>query len=179
MKRYRLKIVAVVLIVAVVCAGVWLKANVGTHSRTRKAWKNAAVARMAEAVADSGWPASEIAKLTPPSDKEAIPGDTWIAPRLILMKNGEWIAYASISWHENWRVRDLFIGRGSDAKWYYSNYHFCADMLVARTHEIQPPTLADFITWHYLRKFDGRSDDCLESTWPADSDSYQKARSGL
>lgn len=86
---------------------------------------------------------------------------------LILMTNGEWMVYRSICRKENFWVRDLFLGRASDGRWYYSTYHFCINMCaLGRMGEGQPSSLADFAQTYYLKPFDGRSDECLQSTWP-------------
>ena len=81
------------------------------------------------------------------------------------MKNGDWIAYASRCSKEDWRIRDIFIGRATDGKWYYSTFHFCRGMLTLRVED-RPESLDKFITAYSLREFDGRSDECLKKTWP-------------
>jgi len=84
------------------------------------------------------------------------------------MRNGDWLAYANICQKEDHRIRDLFLGRGSDGRWYYSTYHFCIGMVVLKMEE-QSDDLAGFAKTYYLRPFDGHSDKCLQETWPPDS----------
>ena len=86
------------------------------------------------------------------------------------MTNGEWIAYTNICRKQDFKIQDLFIGRASDGKWYYSTYHFCIDMVVLRMREDmlepRPGSVKQFADEYYLKEFDGRSDECLRKTWP-------------
>lgn len=84
------------------------------------------------------------------------------------MRNGDWLAYANICHKQDGRIRDLFLGRGSDGRWYYSTFHFCNQMIVLKMEE-QSTNLVEFAKTYYLREFDGRSDECLQKTWPAGS----------
>jgi hypothetical protein len=134
----------------------------------RKKWKDRAVTEISRLTGDSAWVASEIAGLTNVS--EDLPrSDRWLSSHLILMTNGEWMAYANICRKEDFWIPDLFIGRASDGKWYYSTYHFCIHMIVLRiTADMdgQPESVTKFAGKYYLREFDGRSDVCLQRTWP-------------
>jgi hypothetical protein len=88
---------------------------------------------------------------------------------LIVMTNGEWMAYSNVCRKKQRRIHDLFVGRGSDGKWYYSTYHFCIDMIVLRMDAIQgeaPGSLGEFTNKYFLREFESSSDDCLQKTWP-------------
>lgn len=82
------------------------------------------------------------------------------------MKNGDWIVCQNVCAKEqNTGVKnDLFIGRGSDGKWYYSTFHFCVGKCVLQM-ERQPDSLAQFIDGYWLAPFDGKSDDSLKVTW--------------
>ena len=87
---------------------------------------------------------------------------------MILMRKGEWLAYTNVCRKQDRHIYDLFLARGSDGRWYYSTYHFCIGMIVLRMEE-QPEDLAEFARTYFLRTFDGRSDDCLQKTWPPES----------
>lgn len=66
---------------------------------------------------------------------------------------------------QNTSVRkDIFIGHGSDGKWYYSTFHFCVEKCVLQM-EPQPDSLAQLVNGYWLVPFDGKSDDCLKITW--------------
>jgi hypothetical protein len=58
-----------------------------------------------------------------------------------------------------------FLGRAFDGKLYYSTHHFCIRKLVLGQDE-QPASLKQFVETYSLRGFDGRSDECLNKTWP-------------
>jgi len=48
---------------------------------------------------------------------------------------------------------DFFVARGSNARWYFSTYHFCKGMTLLKA-EAQPKSLADFEKAYSLRSFD-------------------------
>ena len=132
----------------------------------RSTWKDRALAGISRRAADTNWLGSEISRLHGMTNS-VLESDRWLSPQLILMTNGEWMVYRSICRKENFWVRDLFLGRASDGRWYYSTYHFCINMCaLGRMGEGQPSSLADFAQTYYLKPFDGRSDECLQSTWP-------------
>ncbi len=134
-------------------------------SKARKQWKEKAIAEIARQTKDTTPFLKEIGAMkTRPSVKSE--WDRWISEDVVLMTNGEWVAYRNICAKEKGRIPDLFIGRGSDGKWYYSTYHFCIGMIVLRTMMDQPESLAKFRADCFLQEFDGRSDECLKTTWP-------------
>ena len=93
----------------------------------------------------------------------------WLSDKIILTGSGEWLVYRShCSKARPHNVKDIFLAKGSDGKWYYSTFHFCVGMVVLRG-EPQPPDLKMFVHEYNLREFDGQSDECLKETksWPA------------
>lgn len=146
-------------------AMVLLRGGDRLRSTARKQWKDNAVAEIALWMSDPKWLAAETNTLAAKAAKDPSDSDAWLSERLILMKNGEWIAYASECSKKDRRIHDIFLGRASDGKWYYSSYHFCIGMLELKMEE-QPETLSSFAKDYFLRDFDGRSDVCLELTWP-------------
>lgn len=159
-------VIAIVLGVAL-AAVAWVVTQGGDrlHAKARKHWKDNAVAEIARQVGDQKWLAAETNVLAAKAAKDPTESDAWLAEHLILMKSGEWIAYASECSKNNRWIHDIFLGRASDGKWYYSTYHFCIGMLELKMEE-QPETLSSFAKDYFLRDFDGRSDVCLELTWP-------------
>jgi hypothetical protein len=135
------------------------------HAKPRKEWKEAAILAIARRAGDPTWVAREIGKLKADATLEPSDPERWLSPGLILMTNGEWIAYSNVCSKQNWRIHDLFIGRASDDNWYYSTFHFCIGMVVLRGQG-QPGSVAKFAEEYYLRRFDGQSDECLQETWP-------------
>lgn len=138
------------------------------QSSARRNWKQQSVAEITARVVDPAWPTNELARLKTQNTGEPSAEASWLSDRIIVTRNGEWLAYASICRKENSRIHDLFLARGSDGRWYYSTYHFCIGMIVLLMDE-QPEDLAGFAKTYFLRTFDGQSDDCLQKTWPPDS----------
>jgi hypothetical protein len=134
----------------------------------RRAWKESSIANISKRVGEARWPASELALLKKTSPGASGDYESWLSDRLILMENGEWLAYANTCRKEDSAIYDFFLGRGSDGQWYYSTYHFCKGMIVLKAED-QPKSLAEFAKTYYLRSFDGHSDECLQKTWPPDS----------
>jgi hypothetical protein len=133
------------------------------HAPERKQWKEQALARI-NAIGDGERAVpNEIAEIRAEITKGS--GDGWIGASFLLMTNGEFLAYSDINAKEDGRIQDLFLARGSDRKWYYSTYHFCVGMVSIRGDD-QPASIAEFSSRYFLREFDGRSDECLEKTWP-------------
>jgi hypothetical protein len=144
------------------------------HAAPRKEWKDRAVSESAQLTGAPVRIEREVDSAKRALAEEKTYTDAWISDRggatrptvsFILMANGQWIAYASMCSKEDERIHDIFVGHGSDGKWYYSTYHFCVRMIALRT-DPQPSSLAAFAERYFLREFDGRSDEALRATWP-------------
>jgi hypothetical protein len=165
-------IVAAGILTVLVVTGVFVVKNsdpYGLQAKPRRDWKDRALAEITRRSNDSAWVASEVAALKARATKDQTDSDGWLSPRLILMTNGEWIAYANVCRKEDRHIHDLFLGRASDGKWYYSTFHFCIRMLVLKMgmiEEGEPGSVEEFAENYYLRTFDGHSDECLQLTWP-------------
>ena len=164
----KLLTIAGVCCVLVALAVVAIAVRFTPSASARRVWKEKAISEVASRVADQAWVGSEVAALKKKAGGDKGDADAWLSDRLILMRNGEWLAYASVCQKENRRIADLFLARGSDGRWYYSTYHFCIGMIVLRMEE-QPEDLGSFAKTYYVRSFDGRSDECLQKTWPLKS----------
>jgi hypothetical protein len=133
-------------------------------SKARRQWKDKAIVQIAKQASDSAAIFKEIeAMKTTPQESE---WDTWISEDLIVMTNGEWIAYRNVCEKEMERIPDLFLGLGSDGRWYYSTFHFCVRMINLKDVVGQPKSLTEFSRTCYLKEFDGHSDECLKDTRP-------------
>ena len=134
------------------------------HSSARKQWKDKAIAAIAETCRNTNWITNELRRMTaiPPPDSNS---DQWLSQQLVLLKNGEWLAYTNKCRKEDSKIHDIFVARGSDGKWYYSTYHFCINMVTLRI-DPQQESLSQFAQTYFLRAFDERTDECLEKTWP-------------
>jgi hypothetical protein len=89
-----------------------------------------------------------------------------VGDRLLLMTNDEFVVYSFRHGFNSGFVDHLFLARGSDGRWLYSTYHFCNSMVGARFDE-QPGSISEFATRYSVCEFDGKSDVCLQRTWPA------------
>lgn len=146
---------------AILVAITWRNSS---RASARRAWKEKTVAEISIQATNPTWLSNGLAKLQSNSTTNSTDTDAWFSDQLILMKNGEWLDYASICRKQEGKIDDLFIAYGSDERWYYSTYHFCIDMIVLRMNE-QPAGLSDFVKDYSLRTFDGKSDECLKKTW--------------
>ena len=135
------------------------------HAQARKEWKDAAIAGIERRAGDPAWLEKELAAVKDKLEAEGEDEGGWFTKDILLLKNGDWVAYAAQCSKEDARIHDIFIGHASDGKWYYSTYHFCIGMIVLRM-DGRPQSLAKFISECSLREFDGRSDECLNKTWP-------------
>jgi hypothetical protein len=137
----------------------------------RKAWKENAIPEITKYADDTAWVDKEVQRCSAQTQNNTpqVIQLNWLTDRMILMKSGEWLVFKS---HCNKRppheVRDIFLAKGSDGKWYYSTFHFCVGMCaLLMTHGYEKPVdLAYFIKYCNLVEFDGRSDECLEETYP-------------
>jgi hypothetical protein len=135
------------------------------HSPARRAWKDDALAQIAARADDADWRQQEQIRLASREVHSLGGSERWLSDQLILLGNGDWLIYTNVCRKQRGHIYDLFLAKGSDGQWYYSTYHFCSGMIVLREEE-QSATLADFARTYSLKPFDGRSDDCLEPTWP-------------
>jgi hypothetical protein len=164
-KKFAIAGAAISLCAAAVGVAIFVGGPPRLDSKVRKEWKGKAIVEIAKQTSDTGPILKEVeAMKTKPSLESE--WDRWVSEDLIVMTNGEWMAYRNICAKEEGRIPDLLIGRGSDGKWYYSTYHFCIGMIVLKTMMEQPESLAKFRTDCFLQEFDGRSDECLKRTWP-------------
>jgi hypothetical protein len=163
-----------VLVIVVMCGilgaicVVMLRERDTLQSNARRAWKEKAIAGISFNVEKPSWPNEELTELRRKNTEQTSDSDGWLSERIIVMENGEWLAYTNVCQKEDSRIRDLFLARGSDGRWYFSTFHFCKQMIVLRMEE-QSTNLLGFAETYYLRSFDGRSDECLQKTWPPGS----------
>jgi hypothetical protein len=160
-KRSRIVAAALALLAAATVTAFLVGNRDPLRAPERRAWKDAAVATLNARRADSVSAELAQVRLATAATRRS---SAWVGPDILLMKNGDWIAYRSICRKEDRRIHDLFVGRGSDGQWYYSTFHFCRGMAVL-SMEDQPASLAEFVHAYSLAPFDGRSDDALKPTW--------------
>jgi hypothetical protein len=168
MRARRWFIVAVAVLVLMGALGWWsVRANDPLRSDARRQWTQQAIATVERSITtDAAALHADVARLTARATTRPYDPPSWIGRRVIVLRNGDWIAYASICSKQDPRIVDQFIGRGSDGKWYCSTYHFCTNMVGLAMDE-PTPSLAEFVKLYALREFDGGSNECLSRTWPS------------
>ncbi len=162
MKRSLIIATGSVLLLAGIATAVFLRVP-SLKLSARREWKERSIAEISACIAGSAWPGNELALLKTRTGEAG-----WLSDHMILMRNGDRLAYANSCQKQDGRMPDIFLARGSDGLWYYSTYHFCIGMIVLRMEE-QPEDLVGFTNTYFLRTFDGHSDDCLQKTWPPTS----------
>jgi hypothetical protein len=155
------------LIFGALCAHFGYSEHQALYGKARKEWKNAAIATVGMLAKDSRWVTNQISAITTaPQVPEWAGIPEWLSPNLILTSNGQWLVYTNVCNKENAGIRDLFIARGSDGKWYHSDFHFCVKMITFAVWPFpKPENIQQFAQWCSLREFDGHTDDCLKPTW--------------
>jgi hypothetical protein len=138
------------------------------RSAARRAWKETAIREVRVHAAETERVKREVDAVRQQGAVEGAGRGAWFTNGLVVLHNGDWIVCRSVCRKEPQRIHDLFIGLGSDGKWYYSTYHFCVGMLVLRMDE-QPASLDEFASRYFARTFDGTSDLCLQTTWPLET----------
>jgi hypothetical protein len=133
------------------------------YERARASWKAAALPRLAALSLTNEEIRQELDTLkagpTPNIDFR------WAHEHVLLMTNGEYLIYASRHGFNSGFVDHLFLAHGSDGRWWYSTYHFCNSM-AGVIGEDPPGSISEFAKKYAVREFDGKSDECLQHTWP-------------
>ncbi len=151
-----------VLFLATLLVGAW---SVAKHraARARAQWELTALECLAGLSVTNEQINSEI------NEVQAVPPGSadfrWAQDHVLLMTNGECIIYVYRHGDNSGFVDHLFLGHGSNGRWLYSTYHFCNSM-VGVLGEDPPGSIGEFAKRFSVREFDGRSDECLQHTWP-------------
>lgn len=132
------------------------------HSAERREWKNRAVEAIKSDLADPDYLKRRFGKIPGASDGIYVTVEEWKISDTIICGDASWLAYRAHCHKEGAEVHDIFIAKGSDGKWYHSDYHFCVGMMML---ESQPLSLAEFKHQYFLVEFDGVSDYALDPTW--------------
>jgi hypothetical protein len=183
MKRWMtrsLYVVAALLVCAVLALPLLGWFHRWQTQRARKDWKEKAIPEISRLADDREWVDQEASKLAAAGTghMEGVIAEGWLTDRMIRMRTGEWLVYKShCSKAPPHNVRDIFLAKGSDGKWYYTTCHFCVGMVaLLMMQEVQPSDLASFVRLYNFAEFDGKSDECLKETkaFP-DFDEIEKA----
>lgn len=111
----------------------WVDAWRQLSAIRREAWVERAVTDVERWSADPAWVASRTGR-----------PDDWLQPHFLLMRNGEWLTFCQVAGKTDRTLDDVFVAKGADGRWYYSEFHFCVGLVTAR---MMGPfaSLADFV----------------------------------
>lgn len=130
------------------------------YEQARTRWKDATLSRLSSLSITNEEISQELLALKAPKPGLDV---GWAGDNVLLMTNGEYIIYAFRHGFNNGFVNHLLIGRGSDGRWLYSSYHFHAPIEASSD---QPGSINEFMQRYSANEFDGKSDICLQKTWP-------------
>lgn len=141
------------------------------YAPARREWASRAISTIDQRAGDKAWLDATLGRATT--------SRRWFDQSMIVARNGEWIVCENACPKEPGTPvrKDLFVGRGSDGRWYFSTFHFCVGRCVLELEE-QPATLASFVDGYWLVPFDGKPGHCLTDTWtggPWGADKLQAA----
>jgi hypothetical protein len=157
-----IKSIGVTLLVIVVSlVGLYCFAKLKTN-HDRAVWKVQALEQLGKLTATNEIVRQDLDDLLAPWP-DGKPG--WAGEHVLRMTNGEYIIYAYRHGANEGFPDHLFLGHGSDGRWFYNTFHFCNYMAMV-SGEDPPGGIAEFTNRYAAREFDGKSDECLKHTWP-------------
>jgi hypothetical protein len=132
------------------------------YKSSRRNWKDEALGQITRTSMTNEEVRTEIDQIKHPTPNLNF---GWTHQHVLLMTNGEFLVYAFRHGFNNGFVDHLFLAHGSDGRWLYSTYHFCNSM-AGVVGDDPPGSISEFSTRYTAREFDGKSDECLQHTWP-------------
>jgi|LakMenEpi05May12_1017382.scaffolds.fasta_scaffold01800_1 hypothetical protein len=160
------KVAAILLVIACIGAGVIFVAMKRVdvhHTSERRLWKDTAIMKIKADLKATDYLEKRFGEIPKPLgffDSS----EQWLTPDTIVCRDASWLAYRAQCHKEDPKVHDIFVAKASDGKWYYSDFHFCIDMMTLGSNG-QPASLKEFKHLYFLHEFDGVSDAALDPTW--------------
>lgn len=160
------KVAAILLAVACIGAAVFyiaMKRADVHHTSERRLWKDTAIIKIKADLNAKDYLEKRFGEIPKPLgffDSS----EQWLTPDTIVCRDASWLAFRAQCHKEDPKVHDIFVAKGSDGKWYYSDFHFCKQMMILASNE-QPASLTEFKHQYFLAEFDGESDVALDPTW--------------
>ena len=133
------------------------------HFPERRLWKDAAILAINQDLKDPDHLEKRFGEIPRPLGDFDTSEPEWLTADTIVCRDASWLAYRGQCHKEDPKFHDIFIARASDGNWYYSDYHFCKEMMVLAMHG-QPESLQQFKAKYFLARFDGASDEALNPT---------------
>ncbi len=113
--KWKVAISVLTGLILLAAAGLFLTQNQDRlHAKARKGWKEQAVADITRRASDAAWLAAETNSLKAKAMQDPSDETKWFSDHVILMRNGEWLIYASKCSKEDRRIHDIFVARASD-----------------------------------------------------------------
>src|SRR5688572_26832439 len=125
MTKCALLLAFVACTLVVVITAVLLTRDNRLRAKPRRQWKDQAITTIEARMRDAQSLQADINRLASRAASSRSTWGAWVGEDVLVMKNNDWIVCRNICSKEDARVHDLFIGHGSDGKWYYSTFHFC------------------------------------------------------
>ena len=160
-RRFKFVVAFLTLVIAAATLRGFLSAD-----RLRRNWKQRAIPEITRLASDAPWVSARTIDVANQTARLPRQPGTWVGPNIAIMQNGQSIVFRNDCSHQHPLLGDIFIGKASNRRWYYSNYHFCQDM-VSLQMDTQPADLQEFISRYALNEFDGQSDEAIKVTWAA------------
>lgn len=171
-----------VILLVLLCLGTGayffaVKKGPGVHySAARRLWKDAAILAINHDLEAPDYLEKRFGEKPKPLGHFDTSEPEWLTVDTIVCRDASWLAYRAQCHKEDPKIHDIFIARASDGNWYYSDYHFCKEMMVLAM-DGQPESLQRFKARYFLGRFDGGSDESLQPTWGTGAD-HVEAGSG-
>lgn len=173
------KIAAILLVIVCLGTGAFFIAGKRSdvhHTAERRLRKNGAIVAITTDLKEPDYLKKRFGEVPTPRGEFDTSGPEWKTADTIVCRDSSWLAYRAQCHKVDPKVHDIFIAKASDGNWYYSDYHFCIDMMML---EEQPRSLEDFKYRYFLVNFDGVSDKALDPTWvPVGKQRESKGESG-
>lgn len=138
------------------------------HTAERRQWKNDTIAAISKDLQNPDYLKARLGEVPQPMSEFDTSEPQWLTDDTIVCRDATWLAYRAQTHKNAPKIHDIFIARASNGKWYYSDYHFCKQMMVLASSG-QPETLDQLKKEYYLVEFDGSSDEALDQTWNSEA----------
>ena len=163
----------IVVILCIIAGGIFVAVTKFDefHTAERRQWKNDVIGAITKDLKSPNYLKERLGKVPKPMSEFDTSEPQWLTEDTIVCRDASWLAYRAQTHMNDPKIHDIFIARASDGKWYYSDFHFCKQMMVLESNG-QPETLDQLKKEYSLVEFDGSSDDALDQTWNIKEDKH-------
>lgn len=155
--------------VVILCIIAWVafvavKRSDEFHTPERRQWKNEVITAITKDLENPSYLKERFGEVPKPMGEFDTSEPQWLTEDTIVFRDASWLAYRAQTHKNDPKFHDIFIARASDGKWYFSDFHFCKQMMVLESNG-QPTSLDQFKWQYFMVEFDGVSDASLNHTW--------------